>query len=159
MSNTENFQVKAYSLLQHNVEGENNLLATAQAQHQVQRAVLLDVVVGESAAVLQPLAREDETLLVGGDALLVLDLGLHGVDSVGRLHFKSDALASQEVLGFRTMSEVTLESWPFFSTISALRTQPPHACSTPTSLLHRLSSRHTACSLSTSNMDVSSPAA
>ncbi len=42
----------------------------------MQRAVLLDVVVGESAAVLQLLAREDEALLVGGDALLVLDLGL-----------------------------------------------------------------------------------
>ena len=45
------------------------LHAPAQAQHQVQRALLLDVVVGESAAVLQLLAREDEALLVGGDAL------------------------------------------------------------------------------------------
>ena len=35
-------------------------------QHHVQRALLLDVVVGESAAVLQLLAREDEALLVGG---------------------------------------------------------------------------------------------
>ncbi len=88
MSNTENFQVKAYSSLQHSVESTNNLLATAQTQHQVQRALLLDVVVGESAAVLELLAREDEALLVGGDALLVLDLGVHSVDGVGRLHFK-----------------------------------------------------------------------
>ncbi len=51
-----------------------NLHATAQAQHQVQRALLLDVVVGEGAAILQLLAREDEALLVGGNALLVLDL-------------------------------------------------------------------------------------
>jgi hypothetical protein len=39
-----------------------HLKATAQAQHQVQRALLLDVVVGESAAVLELLAREDEAV-------------------------------------------------------------------------------------------------
>ena len=34
--------------------------ATSQAQHEMQRALLLDVVVGERAAVLELLAREDE---------------------------------------------------------------------------------------------------
>ena len=82
MSNTENIQVNAYSLLQQNVEGTHDLLATAQPQHQVQRALLLDVVVGESAAVLQLLAGEDEALLVWGDALLVLDLGLYVLNGV-----------------------------------------------------------------------------
>ncbi len=52
--------------------------AAAQGQQQVQRALLLDVAVGEGAAVLQLLARKDEALLVGGDALLVLDLGIDG---------------------------------------------------------------------------------
>ena len=56
----------------------------------MQRALLLDVVVGESAAVVQLLARKDEALLVGGDALLVLDLGLDGVDGVGGLDFEGD---------------------------------------------------------------------
>ena len=51
---------------------DKDLHATAQAQHQVQRALLLDVVVGQGAAVLQLLAREDQALLVGGNALLVL---------------------------------------------------------------------------------------
>ena len=46
----------------------------AEAQHEVKRGLLLDVVVGESAAVLKLLAGEDQSLLVGGDALLVLDL-------------------------------------------------------------------------------------
>jgi hypothetical protein len=46
----------------------------------VQGALLLDVVVGEGAAVLELLAREDEALLVRGDALLVLDLGLDVLD-------------------------------------------------------------------------------
>ena len=61
----------------------------------MQSALLLDVVVGESAAVLQLLASEDEALLVGGDALLVLDLGLDSVDGVGGLDFKSDGLAGK----------------------------------------------------------------
>ena len=33
-----------------------------------------------SAAILQLISREDEALLVGGNALLVLHLGLHGVE-------------------------------------------------------------------------------
>ncbi len=69
--------------------------STAQAQHQVKRALLLDVVVGQSAAVLQLLAGKDQALLVGGDAFLVLDLGLDGVDGVGRLDFQSDGLAGE----------------------------------------------------------------
>ena len=51
--------------------------ASPKAEHQVERALLLDVVVRKRAAVLQLLAREDETLLIGWDALLVLDLGLN----------------------------------------------------------------------------------
>jgi hypothetical protein len=41
----------------------------------VQRRLLLNVVVGERAVVLELLARKDEALLVRRDALLVLDLG------------------------------------------------------------------------------------
>ena len=37
---------------------------------------LLDVVVGERAAILELLAGENQTLLVRGNSLLVLDLGL-----------------------------------------------------------------------------------
>jgi hypothetical protein len=40
----------------------------------VEGRLLLDVVVRKGAAVLELLAGEDETLLVRGDALLVLDL-------------------------------------------------------------------------------------
>ena len=42
--------------------------ASPEAQHQVERALLLDVVVGQRAAVLQLLAGKDQALLVGGDA-------------------------------------------------------------------------------------------
>jgi len=57
--------------------------------------LLLDVVVGESAAILKLLTSEDQALLVWGNALLVLDLGLDIVDGVGRLNLKSDGLASE----------------------------------------------------------------
>jgi hypothetical protein len=42
--------------------------AAAQAEHKVQRRLLLDVVVRERAAVLELLSGEDEALLVRGDA-------------------------------------------------------------------------------------------
>ena len=69
--------------------------ATAEAEHQVEGGLLLDVVVGEGAAVLELLAGEDEPLLVRGDALLVLDLGLHVVDGVRGLHLQRDGLPRQ----------------------------------------------------------------
>jgi hypothetical protein len=56
--------------------------------------LLLDVVVRQSATVLELLASEDQALLVRRDALLVLNLALDIVDSVGGLDLKSDGLAS-----------------------------------------------------------------
>ena len=68
---------------------------TTKAQHQVQGALLLDVVVAQGAAILQLLAREDKALLIRGDALLVLDLLLHVLDSVAGLHVQGDSLTCQ----------------------------------------------------------------
>ena len=59
--------------------------------------LLLDVVVRESTAVLELLAGEDETLLIGGDALLVLDLGLDVVNGVRGLDVEGDGLAGQSL--------------------------------------------------------------
>ena len=61
----------------------------------MQGGLLLDVVVGEGAALLELLAGEDEALLVRGDALLVLDLGLDVLDGVVGLDLKRDGLAGQ----------------------------------------------------------------
>ena len=41
-------------------------MAAAEAEHEVEGGLLLDVVVREGAAVLELLAREDQALLVGG---------------------------------------------------------------------------------------------
>jgi hypothetical protein len=56
---------------------------------------LLDVVVAEGAAVFELLAGENQALLVGRDAFLVLDLGLDIVDRVGGLDLKGDGLARE----------------------------------------------------------------
>jgi len=60
----------------------NRLLSTTETKHQVQGRLLLDVVVAKSAAILELLASEDQSLLVRWDALLVLDLRLYVINSV-----------------------------------------------------------------------------
>merc|ERR1719473_893122 len=65
--------------------------------HEVERRLLLDVVVAQCAAILELLAGEDEALLVRRDALLVLDLGLDIVDGVGALDLERDRLARQRL--------------------------------------------------------------
>ena len=69
------------------------LSAATETEDEVEGRLLLDVVIGESAAVLELLAGEDETLLIRGDSLLVLDLGLDIVDGVRRLNIERDGLA------------------------------------------------------------------
>ena len=55
----------------------------------------LDVVVAEGTAVLKLLPGEDQTLLVGGNSLLVLDLRLDVVDGVAGLDIEGDGLAGE----------------------------------------------------------------
>merc|ERR1712240_849926 len=59
--------------------GEGLLLAllatSSQAEDEIEGRLLLDVVVGQSTTILQLLASENQTLLVGRDALFVLDFG------------------------------------------------------------------------------------
>ena len=74
---------------------DENLHTTTEAEHQVEGALLLNVIVRESAAVLELLAGEDEALLVGRNTLLILDLSLHVVNGVGRLDLESDSLTRE----------------------------------------------------------------
>merc|ERR1712121_363995 len=76
-------------------------------------ALLLDVIIGKSSSVLELLSSEDQSLLVWGDAFLVLDLGLHILNGVGRFNLKSDGLASQGLdkdLHTSSQSEHKMES-------------------------------------------------
>merc|ERR1712100_213935 len=61
----------------------------------MERRLFLDVVVRQSATVLQLLASEDQALLIWRNAFLVLDLGLDVVDRVTSLYVQRDSLASQ----------------------------------------------------------------
>merc|ERR1712102_195640 len=64
-----------------------DLHTSTKTENQVKSRLLLDVVVGKGSSVLELFASEDEPLLVWGDSLLVLDLGLDVLNGVGRLHF------------------------------------------------------------------------
>jgi hypothetical protein len=55
----------------------------------------LNVVIGKGPAVLKLLSSENETLLIRGDSLLVLNLGLHIIDGIRRLDLEGDGLASK----------------------------------------------------------------
>ena len=68
---------------------------STKSQHQVQGALLLDIVVGQSSAILELLSGENKTLLVGWDTLLVLNLSLHVLNSIGALDLQGDGLTSQ----------------------------------------------------------------
>jgi len=56
---------------------------------------LLNVVVRKGTTILKLLASENETLLVGRDSLLVLDLGLYALDGVGALDLQGDGLSCE----------------------------------------------------------------
>merc|ERR1711907_367624 len=49
---------------------------TSQAEDEVKSGLLLDVVIRQSTAILELLASEDQTLLIGRDSFLVLNFGL-----------------------------------------------------------------------------------
>ena len=61
----------------------------------MKRGLLLNVVIGKGAAVFQLFTSEDETLLVWRNALLVLNLALHIVDSVRGLNLQRDGFAGE----------------------------------------------------------------
>ena len=61
----------------------------------MKRRLLLNVVIGKGPAVLELLSSENEALLIRGDSLLVLNLGLHIIDGVGRLDLEGDGLAGK----------------------------------------------------------------
>ena len=73
--------------------------------------LLLDVVVTQSATVLELFPGENETLLIWRDSFLVLNLGLHVFDSVAGLDLEGDGLPGEclhKDLHFRTSH---VEKW------------------------------------------------
>ena len=61
---------------------DEDLHSSSQSKNEMKSRLLLNVVVGEGSTVLELLSGEDESLLVGRNSLLVLDLSLDVVDRV-----------------------------------------------------------------------------
>merc|ERR1711962_1250183 len=72
-----------------------DLHTSSQPQNKVKSGLFLDVVVRQSPAILQLFTSKDQSLLVWGDALLILDLGFHILDGIGWFHLECDGLACQ----------------------------------------------------------------
>ena len=72
---------------------DEDLHTTSESEDEMESRLLLDVVVGEGSAVFELLSSEDESLLIGRDSFLVLDLGLDILNSVRGLNIESDGLA------------------------------------------------------------------
>merc|ERR1711977_631041 len=62
---------------------DEDLHTSTETEDQVKGGLLLDVVVGESTAIFELLSGKDQTLLVRGNALLVLNLRLDVVNGIG----------------------------------------------------------------------------
>lgn len=94
-----NYYTRAIIGLLHSFNNVTNLVgsSTTKTQHQVQRRLLLDVVIAEGATVLELLSSKDETLLIRGDSFFILNLGLHIVNRVGSLDIESNRLARQRL--------------------------------------------------------------
>ena len=61
---------------------DEDLHTTTETEDEMESRFLLDVVVGEGTSIFELLSSEDEALLVGRNALFILDLRLHVVDRV-----------------------------------------------------------------------------
>ena len=76
-------------------ECEKRQSSAAQAEDEVEGALLLDVVVRKSATVLELLSSKDEALLVSRDAFFVVDLSLDVLNAVAGLDVQGNGAASE----------------------------------------------------------------
>src|ERR1700723_986668 len=74
-----------------------DLHTATETQDEMEGGLLLDVVIRESATILKLLAGEDETLLIGRNTLLVLDLRFHVVNRVRGLDLERDRFARERL--------------------------------------------------------------
>ena len=60
-----------------------DLHTATKAEDEMESGLLLDVVVGKGATIFELFTSKNQALLIRRDALLILDLALNVVDSVG----------------------------------------------------------------------------
>lgn len=79
-------------------EGAHEYLdSSPESEHEMHRALLLDVVVAEAALILELLAAENQSLLVGGDAFPAVDELLQACHSVSCLHLARNGLSCKSL--------------------------------------------------------------
>jgi len=66
-------------------------------KNQMKRRLLLNIIVGESATILQLLPRKNQPLLIRRDTLLILDLTLDALNRVALLYIQSNGLAGKRL--------------------------------------------------------------
>jgi len=67
--------VRTSELGERRLDSNGSETASAQTENEVQRGLLLDVIVGKGASIFELLARKDQALLIGRNSLLVLNFG------------------------------------------------------------------------------------
>ena len=87
------FDIDGDGLSSHSLD--EDLHSSSESEDQMKGGLFLDVVVGEGSAVFELLSSEDESLLIGWDAFLVLDLGLDILNGVCWLNIKGDCLSCE----------------------------------------------------------------
>jgi len=87
-----------------------DLHSTTESQDQVESGFFLNVVVGQGSSVLELFSSEDESLLVGGDSFLVLDLGFDIFDCVSRFNIEGDGFSGK---GFHEDLHINFFSFEF----------------------------------------------
>ena len=76
---------------------DEDLHSSTKTKDKMESALLLNVVIGKGSSVLKLLSGEDQALLIRGDTLLILDLGLDVVNGIRRLDLEGDSLSSQRL--------------------------------------------------------------
>jgi hypothetical protein len=81
---------------------DEDLHTSTETEDEMESRFLLNVVITQSTSVLELLSGEDESLLIWGNPLFVLNLGLDVIDSVGRLDFESDLSGCRRLIPARS---------------------------------------------------------
>merc|ERR1712042_61355 len=97
-----------------------NLHATTETENQMQSGLLLDVVVRKGATILKLFAGKDQSLLIWGNALFILNLGFDIFNCVRRLNLQCNGFASQgfdENLHTSSQTEYQMQSGLFLDVV------------------------------------------
>jgi hypothetical protein len=78
-------------------------MSTSKTKHEMERRLLLNVVIAQGTTIFKLLTSEDETLLIWGNTFLVLDLSFDVVNGVVGLDIERNSLASKSL--YKYLSE------------------------------------------------------